>query len=33
MAQAAKQIEATPERIIQDIWAARNAQALMEMWK
>ena len=29
MAQAAKQIEATPERIIQDMWAARNAQALM----
>ncbi len=29
MAQASKQIEATPERIIQDIWAARNAQALM----
>ena len=29
MAQSAKQIEATPERIIQDIWAARNAQALM----
>jgi ubiquinone/menaquinone biosynthesis C-methylase UbiE len=29
MSQAAKQMEATPERIIQDIWAARNAQALM----
>ena len=29
MAQAAKQMEVTPERIIQDLWAARNAQALM----
>ena len=29
MAQASKQLEATPERIIQDMWAARNAQALM----
>ena len=29
MSQAAKQAQVTPERIIQDLWAARNAQALM----
>jgi ubiquinone/menaquinone biosynthesis C-methylase UbiE len=29
MPQAAQQIDVTPERIIQDLWAARNAQALM----
>jgi ubiquinone/menaquinone biosynthesis C-methylase UbiE len=29
MAQSAKQIDVTPERILQDLWAARNAQALM----
>src|ERR1044071_4835946 len=29
MAQAAKQIEVTPQRIIDDLWAARNAQALL----
>ena len=29
MAQAAKQMNLTPERIIQDLWAARHAQVLM----
>ena len=29
MAQPAKQIDVTPQRILEDLWAARNAQALM----
>src|SRR2546423_10941247 len=29
MSQAAKQTQVTRERIMQDLWAARNAQALM----
>src|SRR6266851_327364 len=29
MARAAKQMDVTPQRILEDIWAARNAQALM----
>ena len=29
MAQAAKEMDATPQRILEDIWSARNAQALL----